>query len=301
MEKWLAELKGEKEKGILWDFLNVIGVVLGLYIAQMIGNSLIMQLMGSQPRIYRYLPLILGCNLLLNAIVLIGWIYLSIKVIEKRSLASIGLLSGKGTIKNYFKGALMGMVMVGITLMIIALGGGMSFEWRGIDRSQYLSFALIVIAWIVQSSSEEMLIRGYLLSRIGVRRGCAVGIIISSICLSLLHSFNLGISWMAFLNISLMSVFLGLYVLRTGNLWGACGWHTAWNLVQGNILGLNVSGNQLAVAGEVWRGKMMSKNILLTGGEFGIEASLATTLIMLAAIVFSLFISTGQYEDKNIC
>ena len=301
MEKWLAELKGEKEKGILWDFLNVIGVVLGLYIAQMIGNSLIMQLMGSQPRIYRYLPLILGCNLLLNAIVLIGWIYLSIKVIEKRSLASIGLLSGKGAIKSYFKGTLIGVVMVGTSVMIIAMGGGMSFEWRGIDRSQYLSFVLIVIAWIVQSSSEEMLIRGYLLPRIGVRRGCAVGIIISSICLSLLHSFNPGISWMAFLNISLMSVFLGLYVLRTGNLWGACGWHTAWNLVQGNILGLNVSGNQMAMAGEVWRGKMMSKNTLLTGGEFGIEASLATTLIMLAAIVFNLFISTDQYEDERIC
>ena len=301
MEEWLAELKGEKEKGILWDFLNVIGVVLGLFIAQMIGNSLIMQLIGSQPRIYRYLPIILGCNLLLNAIILIGWIYLSIKVIEKRSLASIGLLPGKGAIKNYFKGVLMGMVMVGITLMIIALGGGMSLEWRGIDRSQYLSFGLIVIAWIVLSSSEEMLIRGYLLSRLGMRRGFAVGIIISSICYSLLHSSNIGSNWIAIVNIGLMSIFLGVYVLRTGNLWGACGWHTAWNLVQGNILGLNVSGTQIAVAGEVWRGKMMSKNILLTGGEFGIEASLATTFIMLAAIVFNLFISTDQYEDKSIC
>ncbi len=301
MEEWLAELKGEKEKGVLWDFLNVIGVVLGLFIAQIIGNSLIMQLMGSQPRIYRYLPLILGGNLLLNAIVLIGWIYLSIKVIEKRSLASIGLLSGKGTIKNYFKGALMGMVMVGITIMIIALGGGMSFEWRGIDRSQYLSFGLIVLAWIVLSSSEEMLIRGYLLSRLGVRRGCAVGIMVSSICYSLLHSLNIGSNWIAIVNIGLMSIFLGVYVLRTGNLWRACGWHTAWNLVQGNILGLNVSGNQMGVAGEVWRGKMMSKNALLTGGDFGIEASLATTLIMLAAIVFNLFISTDQFEDESIC
>lgn len=296
MEKWLELLKGERDKKGAWDLFYVLGVVGAVLIAQFVGNSMMTQLLSSQPRLYKYLPVLVGCNILLNAVLLIACVYVGVKGVEKRGFKSLGLVFGKCGIKSYFKGAFIGIIMLAAVVAIIALGGGITFEVRGIAKSQYVSFGLIIVAWIVQGISEEILIRGYLFTRLSVRRGVGIGIIVSSVCFGLLHSMNMGSSGIAILNVSLSSIFLALYVLRTGNVWGVCGWHTAWNLIQGNILGLNVSGNQVAVAGEVWRGTMQSRNTLLTGGEFGIEASLATTLIMLAGIILNLFI----YSEREV-
>lgn len=297
-EKWLEQLKEEKGKTIKWDILNMILVIGALFIAQLVGNSIIKLGLKLLPSLYRDLPLLIGINLIINTSLLLLLIYLSVRWIEGRGLVSLGLGFNHMTIKSYGKGIVTGTMMLLVVVAIVALGGGLSFETSGIEPAQYLSFLVIIIAWMIQGASEEVLIRGYLLSRIGMRRGFATGIMVSSIYFGLLHLFNSGISGIAILNISLTGIFLALYTLRTGNLWIACGWHAAWNFVQGNVLGLSVSGNPVGIAGELIRGNIESRNTLLTGGEFGIEASLATTLVMLAAIIINLFWYTEERAEE---
>lgn len=298
-DKWLEQLKEEKNKAVRWDILNMILAIGALLIAQLIGNSIIKLGLQLMPSLYSYLPLLLGINLIINASLMIFLIYLSVKCIEGKGLTSLGLIFSHKTIQSYGKGILTGTMMLLVVVAIVALGGGISFEIRGIDPSQILSFGIVILAWMIQGASEEILIRGYLLPRIGTRRGFATGIVVSSVCFGMLHLFNSGSSVIAILNISLTGIFLALYTLRAGNLWIACGWHTAWNFVQGNILGLNVSGNPIGVTGELIRGSMESHNTLLTGGEFGIEASLATTLVMLAAIIINLFWYTEERVEET--
>jgi hypothetical protein len=65
--------------------------------------------------------------------------------------------------------------------------------------------------------------------------------------------------------------------MATRSLWFAMGLHTAWNFLQGSIFGVAVSGNgaptdsllQPLIQGNQW----------LTGGAFGIEASVIAVVL----------------------
>ena len=60
--------------------------------------------------------------------------------------------------------------------------------------------------------------------------------------------------------------------------------HTAWNLTQGNIYGLQVSGNEASnTVIKVLYGS--NANPLITGGAFGPEGGLATTAVTAVCLV----------------
>ena len=115
-----------------------------------------------------------------------------------------------------------------------------------------------------------------------------LAVLLNSILFSLLHVFNNGIQFLALLNIALFGILTSLYVLRRGNLWGACALHSLWNFVQGNVFGVSVSGTEsgpsplsatLRPGAELWN-----------GGTFGLEGGLTVTLVLLAGILILLFL-----------
>ncbi|RKV96881.1 MAG: CPBP family intramembrane metalloprotease, partial [Streptococcus sp.] len=77
-----------------------------------------------------------------------------------------------------------------------------------------------------------------------------------------------------------------LYLLRTDNVWGIIGLHAAWNFTQGNIYGFSVSGTGVDAAVLNFIPKMDSS--WLTGGAFGAEASVFSSLILLMAVLYLL-------------
>ena len=71
-------------------------------------------------------------------------------------------------------------------------------------------------------------------------------------------------------------------------IWGACGWHTAWNWTMGNLFGLNISGHE-PTGGTLFNLKPIGTS-LLSGGGYGPEGSLFGTLVFLAAIAVVVFV-----------
>jgi hypothetical protein len=65
--------------------------------------------------------------------------------------------------------------------------------------------------------------------------------------------------------------------MATRSLWFAMGLHTAWNFLQGTIFGVAVSGSG-APADSLFR-PLIQGNPWLTGGAFGIEASVITVVV----------------------
>lgn len=55
------------------------------------------------------------------------------------------------------------------------------------------------------------------------------------------------------------------------------GAHAFWNMIQGNVFGISVSGFAIARS-TIFNASLQGSN-LLTGGEFGIEASILCTLV----------------------
>lgn len=138
--------------------------------------------------------------------------------------------------------------------------------------------------WFPQGASEEVMFRGYMIRSFNRRFKPVVGIIFSSLVFSAFHSLNNGYTPLASVNLVLIAVLFALIYLLTGDIWMTSAMHTAWNLSQGNIYGLQVSGNDAAnsVVTAIYDKNASS---LITGGAFGPEGGLATTAVATVCLI----------------
>jgi hypothetical protein len=116
-------------------------------------------------------------------------------------------------------------------------------------------------------------------------------LIISSALFGLAHLGNPGATWVAAVWIALEAGLLlgGAYML-TGNLWMPIGLHAAWNFTQGEIFDVPVSG--IDEHGLV-QAKLSGPEIL-TGGMFGLEASIIALVIATAAGAFLIVLAVRR-------
>ena len=216
------------------------------------------------------------------------------KFIEKRSLKSMGLIK-KNALNNYLKGYAIGIIIFSLAYIIAVLTGSLSVN--GFNSN--ISFGLLLlffIGFLIQGMEEEVLLRGYFMISLSNRAPMVVAIMVNSIAFAILHLANPGITILAFINLILFGVFASVYVIKTGNLWGACAIHSAWNFFQGNIYGIQVSG--LDIGTTVLNTTTNSSLSIINGGSFGMEGGLAVTIVLLLSIIVTLFI---KQEKNNDC
>lgn len=80
---------------------------------------------------------------------------------------------------------------------------------------------------------------------------------------------------------------MALYMLKTDNIWGVAALHGAWNFTQGNFLGITVSG-QSAGASLFHFTERKDSPEWISGGAFGTEGSLLTSIVLLIGILYLL-------------
>ncbi|MCJ7625261.1 MAG: CPBP family intramembrane metalloprotease [Anaerolineaceae bacterium] len=229
-------------------------------------------------------------------ILLLLWIWLA--VIEKRHFRTLGF-ERIGAIRKYLRGVLIGVGMFTAVVLIMSVLGFTDSEsgdpgMQGIPAIG--SVLLIYIGWTVQGPVEEIVMRGWLLPVIGARYRPWLGIFISSLVFSSLHIMNPSINILAIFNIILVGVVFALIALWEGGLWGVCGLHAAWNWAQGNLFGFEVSG-LMPAAGTLINLKENGPDIL-TGGSFGPEAGLITTILFLTACTILLILLKQKSEQE---
>lgn len=77
---------------------------------------------------------------------------------------------------------------------------------------------------------------------------------------------------------------MSLYLLKTDTVWGVAGIHGAWNFAQGNLFGILVSGQPSGTS--LMTFLPQGNQAWLSGGSFGIEGSIMTSLVLLLLIVY---------------
>ena len=206
--------------------------------------------------------------------------------IEGRSYASMGIRK-KGMAKNYGFGYIIGIAMITATVVLSVLFGGVKFTGLNSGVS-FIYIALYFLGYLLQGMSEEVCFRGYFMVSCANRVHIAWAVAISSLAFAAAHLANPGITLLAFLNLALFGTFAAVYVLRTDDLWGACAIHSAWNFFQGNIFGISVSGSGMATS--VFGTSFIEGRGMISGGSFGIEGGISTTIVMLVGIALVLFL-----------
>ncbi|WP_286312577.1 CPBP family intramembrane glutamic endopeptidase [Romboutsia ilealis] len=243
--------------------------------------------------------LLLFLNLLTFATIS-SLVFFRVKVIERRSLSSIGL-NKNNWLKKYLLGFFIGLVMMSIIVLILLSFGYITIEKNPIQPvgvSAISSVLVILFGWIIQGATEEIVTRGWLLNVLSNKYNIGVGLLISSTLFGLMHLSNPNVNYIAVINIILVGLFYGFYVIKTNDLWAFCGMFTAWNFAQGNLFGFEVSGIDVSV------GSLIDLNLVgsdfVTGGIFGPEAGIVATFILLVSIGILLFIDKKGYFQVNL-
>jgi len=210
--------------------------------------------------------------------------YLCVRL-EGRAFSSLGFLPGRRWVLECLAGTVGGILLILLTaLLVLGLNG---FHWeRGADVG---ARQLLAAAWMFLgvAFNEEIIARGFPFQRLVEGAGTWVGQLVFAALFALGHWGNPGMhgatrAW-ATLNIGLAAILLGFCYLRTRSLALPIGMHLGWNWAQGSLLGFGVSGTT-DIQG-LWTPVFHDKPEWLTGGAFGLEASLICTLVCGAFIL----------------
>lgn len=206
------------------------------------------------------------------------------RIVEGRKLRTIGFKAKDGLVQ-YLIGLVVGFAMFSAVTGLAWLMGGLT--WHGYAGGSVSALLLVLLGFGIQGMSEEVMCRGYLMTTVLRHYPVWLAVGVNSVIFGLLHAFNNGFSLFALFNLILFAVTASLYVLRTDNLWGACAIHSIWNFAQGNFYGLPVSGID---SGDTIFSMSLSGGAWANGGAFGLEASVPTTIVLLAVCAVLLFV-----------
>jgi uncharacterized protein len=216
---------------------------------------------------------------LLVALAVAGAYLGSQRWIERRPGLELAL---PGAARELGLGLLAGFVLFSAMTGIVALLGGFAVQgWRG----QGQLWALLAMG-IVSGTFEEILFRGVLFRHIEAMLGSWAALGLTSVLFGAAHLGNPGATWFSSLAIALEAgILLGAAYMLTRRLWLAIGIHAAWNFTQGWVFSVPVSG------GEAPLGLLITRREgpdWLTGGDFGLEASVVALVVATLAGVLML-------------
>lgn len=213
---------------------------------------------------------------------LVTWLFLAL---EGRPLASIGLLLGRRWGSQCLAGIAGGfLLMVSVAMIIRGLDG---FHWERVADGGLSSLGSGIWLLLAVACREELLFRGYAFQRLVDGTGDWLALGLASLYFAYAHWDNPGmtraIQFWGLLNIALAGILLGLCYLKTRSLAMSIGLHLGWNWTQGSLLGFGVSGIRL---GSFLEPVFHDRPLWLTGGSFGLEASLPCAIICSLAILW---------------
>lgn len=177
-------------------------------------------------------------------------------------------------------------ILAGLAIFSCVVGIAFAFGiYRivGVGRGSAMLVPLVSVA-LLPAFTEELLFRGILFRWIEEFAGSWVALAVTSVLFGLAHIFNPGATWFSSFAIAVEAGLLlgGAYML-TRSLWMPVGLHAAWNFAEGPIFGVPVSGGPSA--GLIHAS--ISGPQLVTGGSFGLEASvIAVAVATTAGIAF---------------
>lgn len=205
-------------------------------------------------------------------------------MVKVADVSESGPFAGQGFVRDRWASELLLGLFLGAFMILLSVAAIKAAGRYHMDPVVDSSIAdLVLVFWILLAAAalEEVTFRGYPFQKLVEGIGPWVAAVALSGLFGALHLFNPNATFVGFLNTVLVGLQLSYAYLRTRALWLPIGIHFAWNFTLGTVFGLPVSGlNIFAVVtkgsagGPAW----------LTGGDYGIEASLTGTVTILLGI-----------------
>lgn len=195
--------------------------------------------------------------------------------------------------KNIALGLFFGFLQISIYVLVDLGRGVLGYQGMNLGNLN-LFFLAYFIAFFIQSTSEEVLVRGLLTRALFDKFGKKIAIILPSIFFGLLHLGNEGVTVLSTLNTILVGIFFAKLLFYTDNIMVTSGAHAGWNFSMAMIYGLNVSG--FSGFDSLLNFKILSYN--LYDKTYGPEGSIVVTFIEIISI-FIIFYLEKRKGVKN--
>ena len=219
-----------------------------------------------------------NCGLIAGALTVLRWI-------DRRPAALLGLDFTPGWVRESVAGLVSGFSATGGLTVILIVSGSVSVAVSPQLAESLASMPRYLFIFLMAATVEELLFRGYPLQVLaeGSRRWIAGAIL--SVLFTMGHANNPDVTIIGIVNIFLASIMLTVLYFQTRRLWLPIAVHVSWNFSQSWLLGFDVSGikidDQLMIMTPTGAD-------LITGGEFGLEGSILSTILFVVVIVWLL-------------
>lgn len=220
------------------------------------------------------------------------------KCVEKRPIKSMGFTKRVG---DYFLGAFIVVVLLVVIMTVTCVLGGATYE--GVGKIRNIANAVALLGgFMVQGAAEETLCRGFLMKSLQKKIGVPLAILISSTAFAYPHFSTLfeaetQYAVLGVINLYLVSIIFSLLILCRTNIWIACGLHSIWNFILYGVFGLVLSGSNTQSAGIICF--HINKLSIINGGQYGIEASVVTTIILTISVILLSVWTYKRWRNEN--
>jgi len=214
-------------------------------------------------------------------------------LIDRRKWSDLGW-----SLDTFVPEALMGLFLGPALLGLASIGMLLSghLEWTDIvwdPNALFISLGYMALI----AFSEELVFRGYILGNLletFSNKWMALGI--SAVLFTGYHFASPGTHALAFFNLFLAGILLGLNYIYTKNLWFSFMLHLSWNLFEGPLLGFKVSGISFPSLLQT----EAKGDLMITGGDFGLEGSILVMLLLLTAILLLAWAFQRKYGAQPV-
>jgi membrane protease YdiL (CAAX protease family) len=278
---------------ILWSYglyiIMYLHQYLGTFIAARMSGKSFEAIISGEFKNYQT-ELIIGLTAFFIGIPLV---FLVTRFLWRRSFEWIRL---QFNFKYLLFGLLLGFLLPFVVILILKILGFAKIAWS-LNLLQSKEAMAIIVSYacmaIFSGIAEEVVYRGMAVREIAVRNGWLFAVIIGGVyfgaahLVSKLSSITLADAfWIILASVCVSFLFVALYI-RSKSLWLPIGFHIAWNFCLKGIVGMTMSGNESEVG---LLNVELTGNAFLTGGSFGIEASIVSLVIyILIAFLFVRF------------
>ena len=223
------------------------------------------------------------CSYIFSAVILLFFV----KYFEKTTFEYFGF-SKENNLEAIKVGTGLAIFSIVGVVAILLMSNNISLSF-----SKDLKIGIIIILAILvlmQGFLEEVVFRGYLMTRLAAKKGKWIAILLSSLFYLVFRMSNPITSKIDLLNIFLISVVMSLLYWYFDNVLVIAIFHAFWNCISGLVFGFNLSGIKLSDS--IFIVAAISDKQILIGGSYGIEGSIIATVFF---AILGLLVYMGLY------
>jgi membrane protease YdiL (CAAX protease family) len=237
--------------------------------------AIVLVIVAAQPVLRKHLPDTVG-GALLALLVLATYVAAS-KWIERRTPSELDV---SRLLPEVATGFVVGFVLFASVMAILWAAG----VYHPAEGGTANGLASGLVAALIAGVVEETMFRGLLFRLSSKILGTWGALLLTAALFGAAHAFNHGATVSSSLAIAIEAgVLLGAAYAATQRLWVPIGLHIGWNFTEGSIFSMSVSGN--SVGNGLIPGSLKGPRIL-TGGQFGPEASIVAVVVCLVAALY---------------